>query len=183
MRSNNEPKKLTNQNEAETIDLSSDDIIVVDAKELGLACEPQNSILKSLVVSVLCGALVGVITKVGSQWVMDRYLVDRFTTYEKQKPFKNFRGSNDSNDSDDSDNFDDFRSHFFGQNFGENALEQTITKEEALKNLEFKDDQKPTQDEIRIRYKELALKYHPDREGGSVEQFRMIDEAYKSLKK
>ena len=37
-----------------------------------------------------------------------------------------------------------------------------------------------TQDDIKKAYRKLSLKHHPDR-GGDAEQFKKINEAYKSL--
>lgn len=38
-----------------------------------------------------------------------------------------------------------------------------------------------TQEEIRIAYKRLAMKFHPDK-GGSIEEFQRIKKAYEALK-
>jgi hypothetical protein len=70
MQSNDNPKKLAHQNKKETINFNDKNIFVVDAKELAQASNSQDNFLKNLVISLLCGAFVGVITKVGSQWVL-----------------------------------------------------------------------------------------------------------------
>jgi DnaJ-class molecular chaperone len=40
-----------------------------------------------------------------------------------------------------------------------------------------------TQAEIRIAYKRAALLHHPDRDGGTIEKFIQIQNAYKALTK
>ena len=42
-------------------------------------------------------------------------------------------------------------------------------------------NKKYTPEEMKARYRELAKKYHPDKEGGDAEKFREIDHAYKML--
>ena len=52
-------------------------------------------------------------------------------------------------------------------------------------------DRKPNQNEIGLlypsrkllkgRYRQLILSFHPDKQGGDVDEFRRIDQAYKEL--
>lgn len=53
-----------------------------------------------------------------------------------------------------------------------------MNKEEAYKILGITQD--ASADDIRLQYRRLAAKTHPDK-GGSAEEFRIIRKAYKSL--
>ena len=39
-----------------------------------------------------------------------------------------------------------------------------------------------SEDEVKKAFRKLAVKYHPDKEGGSEEKFKEINEAYEVLK-
>jgi DnaJ-class molecular chaperone len=54
-----------------------------------------------------------------------------------------------------------------------------MTLQESYKILGLTSD--ATEDEIKKAYKKLAMKHHPDREGGNEEKFKQIKEAYEVL--
>lgn len=52
---------------------------------------------------------------------------------------------------------------------------------ECFKILGF--DKKPSEEELKSKYRELVKKYHPDKTGGDSEMFESINEAYKLAKR
>jgi len=277
MRGNAVPQKPDLEEKRETIDLSDDDIIVVDAQQFAQKHSTQNSFIKSLVASLLCGALVGIATKVGSQWILDRYLVDELTAYVADWMYKDPKEVRYPAHLNEDDVFEYLRknnptAHYFSTTSGiftgfpesyqeeqeRNAREERREREQKereqkererkerkrkeqeeqekrerkerkereeqerkeqeerwererkkrekhqkswdefwknffdpnedddsdqkyLKALGFADGEKPTNDDIRLRYKKLAMEKHPDK-GGSIEEFQRINEAYEKLK-
>ncbi|WP_194437659.1 DNA-J related domain-containing protein [Vibrio fluminensis] len=66
---------------------------------------------------------------------------------------------------------------FVGSN---NSKFTNVSREQALKVFELKFD--ATDSEIRKRWRKLALKWHPDRQHGNSEQFRLVCEAWHVLR-
>jgi len=53
---------------------------------------------------------------------------------------------------------------------------------EIYADLELSRWPKPSWGTVQKRYRELALKYHPDRAGGDADRMRRLNEAYKKLR-
>ena len=51
---------------------------------------------------------------------------------------------------------------------------------DCLRLFKVKDISKVTEDDLKLKYRRLSLKFHPDR-GGKDSQFRFINEAYEYL--
>ncbi len=63
---------------------------------------------------------------------------------------------------------------------GDSPKEINLTRKKALDMFEL--DEFATQDEIRKRWRKLALKWHPDRDGGDSHTFRLLCEAWNLLR-
>ncbi|EKA7357692.1 TPA: DnaJ domain-containing protein [Vibrio parahaemolyticus] len=66
------------------------------------------------------------------------------------------------------------------QRFVGGASEHNIDKAKALKLFDLAGD--PSRTEIRRQWRKLALRWHPDRENGDAERFRMLCEAWNVLR-
>ena len=54
---------------------------------------------------------------------------------------------------------------------------------DALISLGFKANENPTENEIKVAYKKLALRFHPDKNPQGADKFKEISEAYQFLQK
>ncbi|RQW64802.1 DNA-J related domain-containing protein [Vibrio viridaestus] len=63
---------------------------------------------------------------------------------------------------------------------GSSGAELSIDRKRALELFEL--DSQATSEEIRKRWRKLALKWHPDRSGGNSETFRVLCEAWNLLR-
>ncbi|MDW2003791.1 DnaJ domain-containing protein, partial [Vibrio sp. 2304] len=66
------------------------------------------------------------------------------------------------------------------QRFVGGASEHNIDKAKALKLFDLAGDASRT--EIRRQWRKLALRWHPDRENGDAERFRVLCEAWNVLR-
>ena len=60
------------------------------------------------------------------------------------------------------------------------GIDGDVNRNEALRMFELNPD--ATQHEIRKRWRKLALKWHPDRDSGNAEKFRVLCEAWNVLR-
>ena len=139
-----------------------DDIIIVNSDQLQENA-PTHTI-RNLIASILLGTVAGFAVKALSEDLLMAFCDVMWHNNGNNTHYGSFNGNN----------FDDFYEQLFGNRTG-------MTKKKALKTLGFADGENPTDDDIRLRYKKLAMEKHPDR-GGSKEEFERIHEAYEKLK-
>jgi curved DNA-binding protein CbpA len=72
--------------------------------------------------------------------------------------------------------------HYFLEHIGKTEeTEKKYTKKEMLSVFKLSNTYKYTEDELKVSYKKLAMRYHPDRPNGDNDKFQLITTFYLAL--